>query len=84
MQAQRSAKKTVSAMMVLVLRNEEDDDKDSWDGSRTGMVSSTAISGILLIILAFTIWVSIVGYKLQPWTAMNLLMVLDQLLLFIF
>ena len=45
MQAQRSAKKTVSAMTVLVSRNDDDDDEE--EGSRTGMVSSTAISGIL-------------------------------------
>lgn len=52
-QAQRRAKKTVSAMMVLVLRNEVDDD-DSCTGNRTGTVSSTAISGILRRDLAFT------------------------------
>ena len=52
MQAQRSAKKTVSAMTVLVSRNDDDEDEES----RTGMVSSTAISGILLMNLAFTIW----------------------------
>ena len=44
MQAQRSAKKTVSAMTVLVSRNDDDDEEEE---SRTGMVSSTAISGIL-------------------------------------
>ena len=52
MQAQRSAKKTVSAMTVLVSRNDDDEDEES----RTGMVLSTAISGILLMNLAFTIW----------------------------
>jgi hypothetical protein len=46
--------------MVLVLRNEEDDD-DASTGNRTGMVSSTAISGILQLDLAFTIWVWRVG-----------------------
>ena len=51
MQAQRSAKKTVSAMTVLVSRNDDDEEE-----SRTGMVLSTAISGILLMNLAFTIW----------------------------
>ena len=61
MQAQRSAKKTVSAMTVLVSRNDDDEDEES----RTGMVSSTAISGILLMNLAFTIW----GFgEIQPWT----------------
>ena len=53
MQAQRSAKKTVSAMTVLVSRNDDDDEEEE---SRTGMVLSTAISGILLMNLAFTIW----------------------------
>ena len=54
MQAQRSAKKTVSAMTVLASRN--DDDEEEEEESRTGMVSSTAIFGILLMNLAFTIW----------------------------
>lgn len=61
MQAQRRAKKTVSAMMVLVLRNEDDDDAaaaaSAWAWNRTGTVSSTAISGILWVDLAFTKWV---------------------------
>ena len=35
MQAQRSAKKTVSAMKVLVSRNDDDDEEEE---SRTGMV----------------------------------------------
>ena len=62
MQVQRSAKKTVSAMTVLVSRNDDDDEEEE---SRTGMVSSTAIFGILLMILTFTIWrFWIVGYKL--------------------
>ena len=43
MQAQRSAKKTESAMTVPVSRNDDEDEEES----RTGMVSSTAISGIL-------------------------------------
>ena len=61
MQVQRSAKKTVSAMTVLVSRNDDDEEEES----RTGMVSSTAIFGILLMILTFTIWrFWIVGYKL--------------------
>ena len=53
MQAQRSTKKTESAMTVLVSRNDDDDEEEE---SRTGMVSSTAIFGILLMNLAFTIW----------------------------
>lgn len=55
MQAQRSAKKTVSAMTVLVSRNDDDEDEES----RTGMVSSTPI------------WHSKYGVLeswIQPWT----------------
>ena len=52
----------MSAMMVLVLRNEDEDDAaaapaSAWAWNRTGTVSSTAISGILWVDLAFTKWV---------------------------